>query len=186
VVEALLGEAEAVGEFRVVVGGGLELPSQRGAELGGERRLRELGGVDLQGGGRGVGVGLGGITAESGAELRGERDRRGRVGVGLGDEEAGRRRRRESGGRHRRWIDRRRCLCSEGKRVFGVEGRRGVGNAQCPSTKMPLVFSFSDFLLFAFPDSVNSVAQFGEWMGGMRLRLALSVLLYHAHASFFD
>jgi hypothetical protein len=184
VVEALLGEAEAVGEVRVVVGGGLELPSQRGAELGGERRVGELGGVDLQQGrGRGVGVGLGGLTAEGGAELRGERDRRGRVGVGFGDEEAGRRRR-ESGGRHRRWIDRRRWLCSEGKRVFGVEGRRGVGNGQCPSTKMPLVFCFSDFLLWAviaFTDYVNSVAQFG-----MGMRLALSVLLYHAHVRFID
>jgi hypothetical protein len=80
----------------------------------------------------------------------------------------------------RRWL----CWEGNGKRVFGVEGRRGVGNAQCPSTKMPLVFSFSDFLLWAviaFTDYVNSVAQFG-----MGMRLALSVLLYHAHVRFID
>jgi hypothetical protein len=64
-----------------------------------------------------------------------------------------------------------------------------------PRRRRWLVFCFSDFvcgqlLLFfsflfdmsyCFSDSVNSVAQFGVGM-----RLALSVVLYHAHASSID
>ena len=85
VVEVLLGEAKAVREVGVVIGGGLELPSQRGADLHGERH-RRLG----LGSAIGVGVWLGGgLTAERGADIKSKRDPWWRVGVGLRDEEDG-------------------------------------------------------------------------------------------------